>query len=217
MARTTVPLTLDLLEQLDSPCRSCVFWQLDPVRRERLSADEALAEKEAWVSEILREWGSCGRVLMVDGEPRGYILYAPEAYLPGAASFPTAPVSPDAVLLATAWVDASYDGVGMGRLLIQGMARDLVTRDSGEIRAVEAFARLRGGGPGRGHSCTLPADFLARVGFKTHRPHPTTPRMRMDLRSTVTWRDEFGAAWERLVHVVRPTPAKAPTPAHRER
>lgn len=216
MARTTVPLTLDLLEQLDSPCRSCVFWQLDPVRRERLSADEALAEKEAWVSEILREWGSCGRVLMIDGVPRGYIIYAPEAYLPGAASFPTAPISPDAVLLATAWLDASYDGVGMGRLLVQGMARDLVTRSDGGVRAVEAFARVGHVG-WSGTSCTLPADFLARVGFKTHRPHPTTPRMRMDLRSTVTWRDEFGAAWERLVHVVRPAPAKAPTPAHRER
>ncbi|GAB3853195.1 GNAT family N-acetyltransferase [Nocardioides maradonensis] len=215
MARTTVPLTLDLLEQLDSPCRSCVFWQLDPVRRERLSADEALAEKEAWVSEVLREWGSCGRVLMIDGTPRGYIIYAPEAYLPGAASFPTAPVSPDAVLLATAWLDASYDGVGMGRLLVQGMARDLVTRRDGGIRAVEAFAWTGHGSTAT--SCTLPADFLARVGFKTHRHHPTTPRMRMDLRSTITWRDELGAAWERLVHVVRPTPAKAPTPAHRQR
>jgi hypothetical protein len=158
-------------------------------------------------------------VLMIDGVPRGYVIYAPAAYLPGAAAFPTAPISPDAVLLATAWVDSSYDGVGMGRLLIQGMARDLVTRDGSEgIRAVEAFARVghvRWSG-GRS-SCALPADFLARVGFKTHRPHPTTPRMRMDLRSTITWRDEFGAAWERLVHVVRPAHVKAPTPAHRER
>ena len=26
--------------------------------------------------------------------------------------------------------------------------------------------------------CLLPAEFLARVGFKTHRPHPRTPRYR---------------------------------------
>jgi hypothetical protein len=218
MARTTVPLTLDLLDKLDSPCRSCVFWELDPVRRERLARGEAAQEKEAWVSEVLREWGSCGRVLMIDGQPRGYIVYAPAAYVPGAAAFPTAPVSPDAVLLTTAWVDASYDGVGMGRLLVQGMARDLVSRGEGGIKAVEAFARTGRGGWGRGGSaCALPADFLARVGFKTHRPHPSTPRMRMELRSTVTWRDEFGAVWERLIHVVRPAAAKAPTPAHRER
>jgi len=215
MARTTVPLTLDLLARIDAPCRQCVFWELDPVRRERLDPEEARAEKEAWISEVLREWGSCGRVLMVDGEPRGYVVYAPAAYVPGAASYPTAPVSADAVLLTTAWVDPAYDGVGMGRLLIQGMARDLICRQDEGIRAVEAFARTgRGGATG---ACALPADFLARVGFKTHRAHPRTPRMRMDLRSTVTWRDELGAAWERLVHVVRPVSAKAPTPAHRER
>ncbi|GAB2980007.1 GNAT family N-acetyltransferase [Nocardioides montaniterrae] len=213
MARTTVPLTLDLFARLDPPCRSCVFWELDPVRRERLEATEATPEKEAWISEVLREWGSCGRVLMIDGEPRGYIVYAPAAYVPGAGAFPTAPVSQDAVLLTTAWVDPAYDGVGMGRLLVQGMARDLIGRGDPSIRAVEAFARAgrRSGG------CALPMEFLARVGFKTHRPHPTNPRMRMDLRSVLTWRDELGAAWERLVHVVRPVGAKAPTPAHRER
>ena len=217
MARTTVPLTLDLLDRLDAPCRSCVFWERDAVSRSRLNRAQAAVEKEAWVSEVLREWGSCGRVLMIDGEPSGYIVYAPAAYVPGAAVFPTAPISPDAVLLTTAWVDASYDGVGLGRLLVQGMVRDLVTRADG-VKAVEAFARVDHVGWSRGRStCALPADFLARVGFKTHRPHPSTPRMRMELRSTVTWRDEFGAAWERLVHVVRPAPAKAPTPAHRER
>lgn len=218
MARTTVPLTLDLLARLDSPCRECVFWELDPVRRQRLDPGSAGAEKEAWVSEVLREWGSCGRVLMIDGVPRGYIIYAPAAYVPGIAVFPTAPVSPDAIVLTTAWVDASYDGVGLGRLLVQGMARDLVSRGDVEVKAVEAFARIDHVGWSRGRSaCALPADFLARVGFKTHRPHPSTPRMRMDLRSTITWRDELGAAWEKLRGVVRPAAPKTPTPAHRER
>ena len=42
------------------------------------------------------------RVLLVDDEPVGYLVYAPAAYVPGAAAFPTAPVSPDAVLMTTA-------------------------------------------------------------------------------------------------------------------
>jgi hypothetical protein len=42
------------------------------------------------------------------------------------------------------------------------------------------------------------------VGFKTQRAHSTTPRMRMDLRTTVTWRTEVEAALERLVGAVRP-------------
>lgn len=210
MARTTVPLTLDLLEELDAPCRACLFWEQDPVLRRGLGPAERAHEKEAWISEVLREWGSCGRVAIVDGRPVGRLLYAPAAFVPGVAAFPTAPVSADAVLLTTAWVHPEYAGGGLGRLLVQGMARELVGR--GDIRAVEAFARTartpRVGSPA---ACVVPAEFLARVGFKTHRPHPVTPRMRMEMRSLVTWRGEVEAAWGRIVDVVRrPKPAPAP-------
>ena len=51
----------------------------------------------------------------------------------------------------------------------------------------------------------LPSDFLGSVGFKTHRPHGTTPRMRMELRTALTWRTEVEAALERLVGAVRPS------------
>ena len=211
MARTTVPLTLDHLEALDAPCRSCLFWEAEPVHRARLDTAARSREKEAWVSEVLREWGSCGRVAVVDGEPVGYITYAPAAFVPGAGAFPTAPVSPDAVLLTTAWVHPHHSSGGLGRLLVQGMARDLIGRRDG-IRAVEAFATTR---PGRrADGCLLPAEFLARVGFKTHRAHPLTPRMRMELRSLVSWRDEVEAAWERLVGAVR-RPKHSPTPVAR--
>jgi GNAT superfamily N-acetyltransferase len=214
VARTTVPFTLDHLEALDDlglPCRACLFWELDPVRRARLTDAETRAGvKESWMSEVLRDWGSCGRVALVDGVAVGYLTYAPPSYVPGAAQFPTAPASPDAVLLTTAHVAEGYDGGGIGRLLVQGMARDLVGR--GGIKAVEAFA-YGGNRLTAETGCLLPAEFLARVGFKTHRPHPRTPRMRMELRSLVTWRDEVEAAIERLVGVVRPK--KSPTPAHR--
>ncbi|TWG92674.1 hypothetical protein L615_000700000810 [Nocardioides sp. J9] len=132
--------------------------------------------------------------------------------MPGAGAFPTAPVSPDAILLTTAWIRPDHAGGGLGRLLVQGMARDLVARRDG-VRAVEAFART-GRAPVGGHEeCVVPAEFLARVGFKTHRPHPRTPRMRMEMRSLATWRDEVEAAWERIVGAVRrPRPSPAPVP-----
>lgn len=209
MARKVVRLTVDHLAALPDPVRTCLFWELDPVRRDRVRPEEAAAEKEAWLSEVLREWGSCGRVLLVDGEFAAIAIYAPAAYLPGAGSFPTAPVSPDAVLLSTVYVDPARTGGGLGRQLVQGMARDLIER--GDIRAVEAFGRA--GRAPRGHLCTVPAGFLGGVGFKTQRPHPSTPRMRMDLRSALTWRDEVEAAIERLVGVVRPAPKSARPPA----
>ncbi len=223
MGRKVVRLTLDHLEQLTAPCRSCVFWQLDPVRRQRVPDSDAADEVDAWVSWVLREWGSCGRVVLVDGEPQGFCLYAPEAFLPGAASFATAPVSADAVLLTQVYVVPQARRGGLGRMLVQGMARDLVER--GGNKAVEAFGDTRGD-PGwdshrpprdhpRGSRCVASVEFLSSVGFKTHRPHARHPRMRMDLRSALTWRDEVEAALGKLIGVVRPVPKPSPEPPAR--
>lgn len=224
MSRRVARLTLDNLADLSGPCSTCVFWQLDPVRRIRACGHEH-DELSAWVSEVLREWGSCGRILYVDDEPAGHILYAPAVYVHGASQLPTAPVSPDAVLLVAARVDPSYRGGGLGRVLVQAMAKDLVKR--GGIRAVEAFGEVSGGGSGATDgngaetpSCVLPADYLLGVGFRTHRPHARYPRMRMDLRSVLTWRSELEAAFDRLLSPVRRRspavrPPTAHTPAHR--
>ena len=170
MARKVVRMTLDHLAELEAPCRTCVFWELDPVRRQRV--DEPEAEKETWMSAVLRDWGSCGRVLLVDDRAAGYALYAPPAYFAGSGAFPTSPVS----------------------------------IERGGIHAVEAFGDTRGPGVVGARRCLMPVDFLTSVGFKTQRAHATTPRMRMDLRSALSWRDEVEAALERLLGAVRPAP-----------
>ena len=64
-------------------------------------------------------------------------------------------------------------------------------------------------------TCVLPADYLLGVGFKTHRPHPRYPRMRLELKSAVTWRDEVESALERLLGAVRPSRHPAADPSHR--
>ncbi len=126
------------------------------------------------------------------------------------------------MLLATAVVLPEYAGGGLGRVLMQTVVKDLVKR--GDIRALEAFGDTRPAGPGargagRGDgpsgSCVLPTDYLLRVGFKTQRAHPRYPRMRLELRSTVTWRDEVESALERLLGVVRPARQPAADPSHR--
>ena len=209
MSRRTAPLTLDHLAHVREPCRSCLFWSTDPVTRDRVAEGEEAATRDAWLSWVLREWGSAGRVALFDGEVVGHAIYAPPVFLPGAAGIPTAPPSPDAVLLSTVYVEPSARHAGVGRLLVQGMARDLVQRD---IAAVEAFGDTRG----RSTGCVMPAEFLGRVGFKTQRAHVTTPRMRMDLRTVVTWKSEVEATLEKLWGVVRPAPQPAPKASHRE-
>jgi GNAT superfamily N-acetyltransferase len=217
MSRRLARLTLDNLGDLPLGCQSCAFWELDAVRRQRaVDAGEVACEKEAWISRTLLEWGSCGQVAYVDGEPAGYVLFAPPTYFPGVEAFPTAPVSEDAVLLATAMVFPEHAGTGLGRALMQTVVKDLVKR--GGIRALEAIGDTRAPGrDARGSSayggCVLPADYLLRVGFKTHRPHPRYPRMRLELRSVLTWRDEVEGALEKLLGAVRPArqPATEPT------
>ena len=207
MSRRIARLTLDTLADLPDSVRSCLHWERDPVRRAEVERSGAAAEeKEAWVSTVLLEWGSCGRVLYVDDEPAGFVLYAPPVYFPGSASYPTAPVSEDAVQLATAQVFDGYGGGGLGRVLMQSMARDLVKR--GDIRAVECFGVH--GRPTDG--CPLPAEFLQRVGFKTVRPHPRSPRMRLEMRSVLTWREEVEAAFAKVLGAVRPGRPAAAAP-----
>ena len=49
----------------------------------------------------------------------------------------------------------------------------------------------------------LPASFLSEVGFKTVREHAVWPRMRLDLRTALSWREDMEAAVERLLQQVR--------------
>ena len=97
MTRRTVPITVDHLAEVGEPCRSCLFWELDAVSRARLDHDERIAEKEQWLSTVLREWGSCGRVVLVDGRVgRARDLRSRPPSCPAQAALPTAPVSADA-------------------------------------------------------------------------------------------------------------------------
>jgi GNAT superfamily N-acetyltransferase len=195
VSRRLVNLTLDNLDDLSSGCRTCVFWELDPAAGQQACATGAAElEKEAWVSDTLLEWGCCGQLLYVDGTAAGHVLYAPPAYVPRSMAFPTSPVAPDAVLLMSMHLRPEFVGAGLGRMLVQGLARDVVRRG---IRAVEAFGRS-GEGTGDELACLPPTDFLLAVGFKTVRPHPRTPRLRLDIRSIASWAEDAGSAVERL-------------------
>jgi GNAT superfamily N-acetyltransferase len=199
VARRIERLTLDHLERLPGGCAECVFWELDPVRRDAARGHEA-EEKAGWVSTILREWGSCGQVALVDGEVVGHMIWAPPVHVPSSHGFATAPISSDAVILTTAYVAPQHRGGGLGRALMQAMAKDLVRR--GDVRAVEAFGDTRG----RAGHCVVPCDFLLAVGFSTHRAHPVHPRMRMDLRTTLSIREELEKGLERLLAPVKRRP-----------
>ena len=215
MSRRLVNLTLDTLEDLPRRCRQCVYWELDPVAAERAcAAGDPGLEKEAWVSQTLLEWGSCGKLVYVDGMPAGFALYAPPAYAPRSMAFPTSPISPDAVLLMTAHIVPAFAGGGLGRMLIQGVARDVTKRG---IRAIEAFGDAKfGDSVDELSGCLAPADFFLAVGFKTVRPHPRFPRVRLELRTALSWKSDVEYALEKLLVSMTPqTLLKPARPATR--
>ena len=39
---------------------------------------------------MLLEWGSCGKIIYVDGVPAAYVLFAPPQYVPRSVAFPQA-------------------------------------------------------------------------------------------------------------------------------
>ena len=203
MGRRLVSITLDNVGELPDPCRSCAFWE----------AGTRLPEpglKDDWISAVLLEWGSCGQLLYVDNEVAGFALYAPPEFAAMTGPVGGGTVSDDAVLLMTARILPDYAASGLGRVLVQSVVKDLMARRG--VKAIEAFADAQG----HEHTCVIPAQFLTAVGFKTVHPHPRYPRLRLDLRSVLTWRAEVEVALERLVGVIRPEKKHAPVGvAHR--
>lgn len=198
MSRHVVGVTLDNLEDLPKQCRKCVYWEVAPhLKRQAEEYGETEFEKEAWVSSILLEWGSCGRIVYSDKLPVGFVFYAPPSAVPRAGAFPTSPPSPDAVLLMSFHVLPEFRGGGLGRMLVQAVAKDLTRRG---VRAIEAFgdANPAAQDPDE-HQCVVPAAFLTSVGFKTVRPHPRWPRLRLELRSAISWKEDVESALERLL------------------
>ena len=221
------PLRLDGFEQLPKHARRCVFWEVDPRTLDGEHLPDPEFEKEAWLSMVMLEWGSCGQVATTapaegredpDEPCLGYILYAPPRAVPRAQQFPTGPVSADAVLLTSMRVEPGRTD-GLSALLISHVVSELVRRG---VRALEAFGRtaeatelldprkvdpqLRPAIAALGdcsfEECMIDADFLLDVGFTVVSPHRYFPRLRLELDKGLGWKAEIEEALERLLESV---------------
>ena len=211
MALTIVPLTLGGFDDLPRRIRRCVYWEVAP-DGETLTDTEF--DKEAWLSMLMLEWGSCGQVAIdhaVDGTARvvGVAFYAPPRSVPRVADFPTAPVSPDAVLLTWVGSEPGMD-LRVKEELVTAVCTDLVRRG---VRAVEAFALLTPVGMRTEDvvaqlncgpcGCKTPpltdADFLEQMGFETVAPHHRFPRLRLELSEGLGWKAGVEHALEQLL------------------
>lgn len=186
-------------------------------------------EKEAWLSSVLLNWGSCGQLLYIDrGEAHspkisGCALYAPPNLVPRAALFPTSPVSADAILLTTLYIDGLAEAEGFHEILIRGVLDDLIRRG---VRAIEAFGQVRdtestshdyllvhqSPGDCRPETCMISAKRLEAADFKVVAPHHEFPRLRLELDRDHGWKADVEAALMRLLETSTLSMAGPPPP-----
>ncbi|MFI9507522.1 GNAT family N-acetyltransferase [Nocardia sp. NPDC052566] len=235
MSTSVTALTLGELDKLPAHARRCVFWEMDPaVAEDSRGFSDPVFEKEAWLSTVMLEWGSCGQVANVDGNIAGCALYSPPRVVPRAGLFPTSPVSPDAVLLTTLRAEFPYQDADIAHRLMQAVVADLVRRG---VRALEAFG-LRTDPPAKAlaertvgsmmlmeriaspirdaasnpatecspETCMIDADFLEEVGFEVIAPHHRFPRLRLELNSDHGWKEDVEHALDQLLAAAAMTP-----------
>jgi hypothetical protein len=227
------PLRLEAFDQLPKHARRCVFWEVDPAivgRADHLADPEF--EKEAWLSMVMLEWGSCGQIATIasgdksgedsvgDAQCQGYVLYAPPHAVPRAQQFPTGPVSADAVLLTSMGVEPGQAADGLPNSLIAQVVAELIRRG---VRALEVFGRtteaaelldpatadprllavVEALGDCSFDQCMIEAEFLLEVGFTVVSPHRHFPRLRLELDKGLGWKAEVEEALERLLESAR--------------
>ena len=179
VAARITPLRLEAFEQLPKHARRCVYWEVDP---STLRADDHLSdpefEKEAWLSMVMLEWGSCGQMavhcrdsgptagddrcrdatrMRATPVPGVRVLRAAGC---GAARrrFPTGPVSADAVLLTSLGVESGHDSRGaVPQPDRSGGRRPRPPRRAG-ARGVRAYRR--------GDRTARPATGVARIASR---------------------------------------------------
>nr|WP_240945597.1 GNAT family N-acetyltransferase [Rhodococcus sp. HNM0569] len=170
-------------------------------------------EKEAWLSMVMLEWGTCGQTATIGGKPAGSALYAPPRSVPRASTFPTSPAGADAVLLTSLRLEPIATEFDLGTDLVRAVVRDLVRRG---VRALEAFGiRTDGAATGSpdplirgprgsadcGHDdCMIDASFLERFGFDLVAPHDRFPRFRLELDGGHEWKEDVESALDQLLH-----------------
>ncbi|MFC7596137.1 N-acetyltransferase [Terrabacter sp. GCM10028922] len=201
------PLTPDRVGDLVGPCAPCTFWQTVP-RNGHSDPREPLEQLADWVETVTADWGPPGRVAYVDGQPAGHVLVAPARHVARLAAFATSPSDPSTLMLVTAVMTPPYAGGGLRKVLVQSAAKDALRHRARSLEVVAArpLAVSR-------HSCVLDVAFLEKVGFRVERDHPAYPRLRIELRTVVTLRDEAAAAVARVlarVPGVRPVPETHP-------
>ena len=198
MFATLIHLSQETIGRIHPQAARSIFWELDAEAASLVqdSGDPSF-EKEAWLTTTLLHYGCCGLSLERSTLPRAVatVLWCSRDDAPGAAQLPTAPVSEDAEVLSSLFIDPGFAGVGLEAVLIDAAIMQLVDRN---VPAVEAFGwrqdffaradvdELLEGPVGRVLRSApeiglMSVSALESAGFQVVADHPVLPRLRLEL------------------------------------
>lgn len=198
MFATLVPLSQETMGRIHPQAGRSIFWELDAEAASLVqdSGDPAF-EKEAWLTTTLFNYGCCGLSLERSTAARAVatVLWCSRDAAPGCAQLPTAPVSEDAEVLTSLFIDPGFAGVGLEAVLLDAAIMQLVDAD---VPAVEAFGwrqdffsradvdELLEGPVGSilrsaSEIGLMSVAVLESAGFQVVADHPVLPRLRLEL------------------------------------
>jgi hypothetical protein len=142
--------------------------------------EDAEETKRKWFTDVGRQFGNCGLVAYVDGNPVGFAQYAPVKYFPSVSKYGELIPSRDAIFLACLYIPNRELGrKGIGAQIFERVASDLRSRG---YKAVEAYARtVDGPSDNIPDWHTGPLDFFVRMGFKVMKPNGQIAFVRKEL------------------------------------
>ncbi len=198
MFATLIPLSPETMGRIHPQAGRSIFWELDAEAASLVhdSGDPSF-EKEAWLTTTLLNYGCCGLSLERSTAARAVatVLWCSRDAAPGCAQLPTAPVSEDAEVLTSLFIDPGFAGVGLEAVLLDAAIMQLVDAD---VPAVEAFGwrqdffsradvdELLEGPVGSvlrsaSEIGLMSVAVLESAGFQVVADHPVLPRLRLEL------------------------------------
>lgn len=200
MQASLFPITPEQLSLLHPQARRSVFWELEPETAQQVQDSGFPSfEKEAWLTTTLYEQETCGYSIgYLNPEPTpsapaiATVIYCQREFAPGATVLPTAPVSHDAALITSLFIEEVFRGVGMEAVLLDAALVDLIKM---EVPAVEAFGiqdMKINGSVGldpmvrelvakRNDIGLIEVSVLQSAGFEVVQDHPVLPRLRLEM------------------------------------
>jgi GNAT superfamily N-acetyltransferase len=171
--RKIISLSPEKLEKIPEVCRKCQFWESGGVSS--LATDCSV--KTAWLKNTSETWGECGKLILKGDQVIAFSIYAPANCFPDFKPSMAGPVSSDAALLACLYVVPEVRRKGVGRAMLQVVAKSLLKR---RIVAIETYASRSG-------NFGIPLDFCLANGFFILREDPNFPLVRLELKNVILW------------------------------